>query len=78
MQHRSTQDEIGKRESALLDIAAPKFQKIQERHVRMPKLDEIPKASLPFDMKDSDYSTEELELVVRKKRLVYRAKQRGW
>ena len=78
--HRSelTQDAIVERENKLLDIAAPKFAKIQERHVRMPRLDEIPKASLPYDMKDSGYTTEELELEVRKKRLVYRSKQRGW
>lgn len=44
----------------------------------MPKLEEIPKASLPLDMKEGDYTLQELELEVRKKRLVYRAKQRGW
>lgn len=78
--HRSevTEDIIVQRERKLLDVAAPKYAKIQERHVRMPRLDEIPKASLPFNMKDSDYTTEELELEVRKKRLVYRSKQRGW
>jgi hypothetical protein len=74
----SDQDAIVAREEKLLSVAAPKYEQIQERHVRMPRLDEIPKASLPFDMKDSDYTTEELELEVRKKRLVYRAKQRGW
>ena len=84
MKHRSqvaetAEDEIVKREGALLKIAEPKYDKIQARHVRMPKLEEIPKASLPLDMQESgDYTLDELELEVRKKRLVYRAKQRGW
>ena len=80
MKHRSEvmEDAIAKREQELLDVAEPKFIKIQERHVRMPRLDEIPKASLPLDMDNSKFSTEDLELQVRKKRLVYRAKQRGW
>lgn len=84
MKHRSqvaetAEDEIVKREEALLKIAEPKYDKIQARHVRMPKLEEIPKASLPFAMQESgDYTLDELELEVRRKRLVYRAKQRGW
>lgn len=76
-------DEIVKREEALLAVAEPKYEKIQERHVRMPKLEEIPKASLPPSMREqssdmNESSLLELELEVRKKRLVYRSKQRGW
>eukprot|EP01083_Nonionella_stella_P068255 181128_1 len=78
-------DEIVKREEALLAIAEPKYVTIQERHVRMPKLEEIPKASLPPSMREKHFSElmnesslSELELEVRKKRLVYRSKQRGW
>mmetsp|Transcript_2395 Transcript_2395/g.3181 ORF Transcript_2395/g.3181 Transcript_2395/m.3181 type:complete len:216 (+) Transcript_2395:173-820(+) len=80
MKHRRelTQDEVGKREEALFEIASPKFELIQERHISMPTLDNIPEASLPFDMVGSKLSKEELELDVRKKRLVYRSKQRGW
>lgn len=80
MKHRKevTMDAIVKREEALLKIAAPKYELIQERHIRMPKLDDIPKSSLGFDMKDGEYSIEEMEMQVRKKRLIYRAKQRGW
>mmetsp|Transcript_24009 Transcript_24009/g.35705 ORF Transcript_24009/g.35705 Transcript_24009/m.35705 type:complete len:140 (+) Transcript_24009:3-422(+) len=49
----------------------------------MPKLEEIPKASLPPSMREqsaemNESSLSELELEVRKKRLVYRSKQRGW
>jgi hypothetical protein len=84
MKHRSevssnpTQDQILQREEKYLNMAEPKYNAIQARHIRMPRLDEIPKASLPLDMQESQYTLEELELQVRKKRLVYRAKQRGW
>lgn len=46
----------------------------------MPRLEEIPRASLPLEFQESgaNFSKEELELEVRKKRLVYRSKQRGW
>jgi hypothetical protein len=73
-----TQDQIIQREEALLKVAAPKYEMIQERHVRMPKLEEIPQASLPLEFREGNYSKEELEVEVRKKRLVYRSKQRGW
>ena len=81
MKHRSQvhDDAINKRESALLDVAIPKAKSIYAIHTRLPTLDGIPKASLPYDMVvNSDASKEELELQVRKKRLVYRSKQRGW
>lgn len=72
------EDEVAKREQALFDIANPKYEKIQKRHTRLPTLDGIPEASLPHDMVNSDSSRQELELEVRRKRLVYRSKQRGW
>lgn len=72
------QDEVAKREQALFEIANPKFDKIQKRHTRLPTLEGIPEASLPLNMVNSDSSMQELELEVRKKRLVYRSKQRGW
>eukprot|EP00553_Chaetoceros_curvisetus_P008106 CAMPEP_0204623614 /NCGR_PEP_ID=MMETSP0717-20131115/9340_1 /ASSEMBLY_ACC=CAM_ASM_000666 /TAXON_ID=230516 /ORGANISM="Chaetoceros curvisetus" /LENGTH=172 /DNA_ID=CAMNT_0051638739 /DNA_START=89 /DNA_END=607 /DNA_ORIENTATION=+ len=82
MKHRRDvkhDDKIVEREETLLKVAQPKYDMIQERHERMPRLEEIPKASLPPDMrKSTELSLEELELEVRKKRLVYRAKQRGW
>lgn len=71
-------DEVFKREQQLFDIANPKYEKIQERHLRLPNLDDIPQASLPINMVNSESSKIELELEVRKKRLVYRSKQRGW
>eukprot|EP01083_Nonionella_stella_P053742 142046_1 len=57
-----TQDEVVERENKLFHIASPKYDKIQERHTRMPTLDGIPEASLPFDMVNSESSREELEL----------------
>lgn len=63
-------------EEALLQVAKPKSDEILERHTRLPTLDGIPKASLDPTItgKDSD----SMELDVRRKRLIYRAKQRGW
>lgn len=62
-------------EEALLKVAQPKSDAILERHTRLPSLKDIPKAS--FD--DTSVSFDEnLELQVRRKRLIYRAKQRGW
>jgi succinate dehydrogenase assembly factor 2 len=56
-------------EEALLQIAKPKSEKILARHIRLPSLKDVPKsASLGSDD----------ELAVRKKRLIYRSKQRGW
>jgi succinate dehydrogenase assembly factor 2 len=72
-------DEVFQREHELYKIASPKYEIILERHTRLPTLDNIPEASLPRDMvNNSEASREELELEVRKKRLVYRSKQRGW
>lgn len=72
------QDAIVQREEALLAVAMPKAKSIFETHTRLPTLEGILPSSLPPDMKNSDASKEELELQVRKKRLIYRSKQRGW
>ena len=66
------------KEQQLLDVAMPRSDAIMERHVRFPKLSEIPRSSLGPLSQDNPISDEELELQVRKKRLVYRSKQRGW
>lgn len=70
--------EVTAREDALLAVAMPRAEEIFIQHTNLPSLDAIPKASLPPDMNDSLSSKTELELEVRKKRLVYRSKQRGW
>ncbi|GKY91567.1 hypothetical protein MPSEU_000128600 [Mayamaea pseudoterrestris] len=58
-------------EEALLKLAAPKLEQIYARHIRLPDLNDVPKGSLGLD------NTED-ELDIRRKRLVYRSKQRGW
>jgi len=61
--------------------AKPRADAIYEDHIRLPTLDRIPNTSLPPGMTiSSDDSTkgEEFNLNIRRKRLVYRAKQRGW
>lgn len=63
-------------EQALLKVAKPKSDQILARHTRLPTLDGIPKASLDNTVTSQD--PEALELQVRQKRLIYRAKQRGW
>ena len=67
---------LSPREQELLSVAQPRADVIYERHVRLPKLDNIPSHHLPDVTAAS--SKEEMELDVRRKRLVYRAKQRGW
>mmetsp|Transcript_29734 Transcript_29734/g.28593 ORF Transcript_29734/g.28593 Transcript_29734/m.28593 type:complete len:217 (-) Transcript_29734:161-811(-) len=81
MIHRSeiSKDRIAEREEKLLSIAKPKSDKIFERHIRMPVLDEIPESSLDNELCEDDSSGRDLiELEVRRKRLIYRSKQRGW
>jgi len=87
MKHRKDviveKDDILKREEELLAIAVPKANAIQAKHTQHPNIDWIPQSSLPSDMtkdgkEDDPVSRSELELQVRRKRLVYRAKQRGW
>uniref|UniRef100_A0A7S1DBR3 Succinate dehydrogenase assembly factor 2, mitochondrial n=1 Tax=Cyclophora tenuis TaxID=216820 RepID=A0A7S1DBR3_CYCTE len=64
---------LSDKEEALLQVAIPKAEMIMERHVRLPQLQDIPVSSLGTQSADAD-----LELDVRRKRLVYRSKQRGW
>mmetsp|Transcript_23403 Transcript_23403/g.32795 ORF Transcript_23403/g.32795 Transcript_23403/m.32795 type:complete len:195 (+) Transcript_23403:81-665(+) len=59
---------LSAREEELLKIAKPRSEEIFEKHIKLPSLQDIPQASLGDDT----------ELDVRKKRLVYRSKQRGW
>ena len=62
-------DAIAIREQKLWDAARPRYDEIMERHVRLPVEDGggdgTPAATTP-------------DAAVRKKRLVYRSKQRGW
>jgi succinate dehydrogenase assembly factor 2 len=69
------QHNLSESEEALLKVAKPRYDEIYERHVRLPKLEDIPKSSMASSTAES---SADLELEVRKKRLIYRAKQRGW
>ena len=67
-------------EEALLRKGKPIYDAIRERHVRPVQLKDLS----PQNLKDleinaaSSTSTDDLELEIRRKRLIYRAKQRGW
>lgn len=64
-------DEVARREQELWDRAQPRYNEIMKRHLRLPKAEN--------DLNDSTgMNDEERNLAVRKKRLVYRSKQRGW
>lgn len=69
---------LSDKEQELLSVAQPRADAIYERHVRLPKLDDIPSHNLPDGAATAAINKEEMELDVRRKRLVYRAKQRGW
>lgn len=64
-EENAVDDDVARREQALWDSARPRYDAIMERHVRLPTV-------------DGDDKKEERKLDVRKKRLVYRSKQRGW
>jgi succinate dehydrogenase flavin-adding protein (antitoxin of CptAB toxin-antitoxin module) len=66
---------LSPREEELLRVAAPRSKEIFANHVKIPDLTNIPAGS--FDPTDST-STKDLPLEIRRKRLVYRSKQRGW
>ena len=72
MQPRQINDEVAKREQELWNKAQPKYDAIMERHLRLPTLD-----NNDNDMTD-DEKKKIRELDIRKKRLIYRSKQRGW
>lgn len=70
-------DAIAQREQQLWERAQPRYDSIMERHIRLPKMDDIFNDSGITNSLDG-LSKEERELDIRKKRLVYRSKQRGW
>lgn len=66
---KSPNEVVTKREEALWQKAQPRYDDIMERHIRLPTVD---------DIIGGEGTKKERELEVRKKRLVYRSKQRGW
>jgi succinate dehydrogenase assembly factor 2 len=71
--------DLSMREEALLQVAKPKAAVILAQHHRLPNLSEIPKDSLMNNTNDdSDPSSSARLDTIRRKRLIYRSKQRGW
>lgn len=66
--------QLSEHEAALYSVAKPRSDEIMRRHQSLPDLETIPKNSLGT----SNGITEEMALDIRRKRLVYRSKQRGW
>ena len=65
-------DVVAQREQELWDKAQPRYDAILKRHLRLPTVDDDEATT------NNMSSKEERELDVRKKRLIYRSKQRGW
>mmetsp|Transcript_57059 Transcript_57059/g.66672 ORF Transcript_57059/g.66672 Transcript_57059/m.66672 type:complete len:214 (-) Transcript_57059:145-786(-) len=72
------EEKLSEQEQKLVKIAQPKYDSIYEKHIQMPKVDNISNDSLGTTKEGTTMTTEEIELDIRKKRLIYRAKQRGW
>jgi len=66
--------QLSEHEAALYKVAKPRSDEILRQHQSLPDLATIPKHSLGT----SKEITEEMALDIRRKRLVYRSKQRGW
>jgi succinate dehydrogenase assembly factor 2 len=62
-------------ELALYQIAKPRSVEILARYERLPDLSSVPKASLATTTTTAGKNDDD---AVRRKRLIYRAKQRGW
>lgn len=62
--NKDIDDAVAQREQELWDKAQPRYDSIMERHLRLPTVD--------------DTADSKVDLDVRKKRLIYRSKQRGW
>ncbi|KAL7581308.1 hypothetical protein ACA910_006073 [Epithemia clementina (nom. ined.)] len=76
---------LSPQEQALLNTAKPKADAIMAKHLEMTKLKDIPPLSLGLSSSagssndpDMSSTTAAMELDIRRKRLIYRSKQRGW
>lgn len=67
---------LSAKEEDLLVKGKPIYDKIYERHVRPVQLKDLSAQNLQ-DL-EADHPSADLELEVRRKRLIYRSKQRGW
>jgi len=92
-ENNNENDEIARREQELWDKARPRYDAIMERHLRLPTVDDDGDGDADADANSdatrtattttsnsetNESTKEQRELQVRRKRLVYRSKQRGW
>jgi succinate dehydrogenase assembly factor 2 len=66
---------LSETEEALYLVAKPRSDAIMAKHTSMPDMDMIPKQSLD---PNNAVVSEDMALDIRRKRLIYRSKQRGW
>jgi succinate dehydrogenase assembly factor 2 len=66
---------VSEGEEALYQAAKPRSDAIMAEHTSMPDIAKIPKQS--FDPQNT-VASDDMALDIRRKRLVYRSKQRGW
>ena len=80
----STRTNLSDHERALYDIAKPRLEEYRAKHISLPDLTRIPPASLvTTSISSSNTSSEktnedDIALMIRRKRLIYRCMQRGW
>jgi succinate dehydrogenase assembly factor 2 len=67
---------LSDREEALYNMAKPRADAIMAKHTSLPDIQAIPLHS--FAPNPSPNAADEIALDIRRKRLVYRSKQRGW
>jgi len=67
---------LSAKEEALLVKGKPVWDKIKERHLRPVQLQDLSESDL--QVLKTDHPAGDLETEIRRKRLIYRSKQRGW
>lgn len=67
---------VSEREDALYQIAKPRADAIMAKHTSFPDFAQIPKTS--FGPNSNEFESKSAALDIRRKRLIYRSKQRGW
>lgn len=74
----STRSHLTEHERALYDIAKPRVEEYRSKHISLPDLTKIPPASLAPTDSSEKTNADDMALMIRRKRLIYRCMQRGW
>ena len=74
----STRTNLSEHERTLYDAAKPRVEEYRSKHVSLPDLTKIPPASLPPIDANEKTNADDMALMIRRKRLIYRCMQRGW